>query len=108
MSKVDFAETAHKEIQGKCRRNGYVFFYDMTKDEFMDEAYDYIMKFPGWLIPISQEKEFIEDRNNDNIGEKWKGNYLMLGAFNDFEGTGEWLFSIEIDNETKPIKPGCV
>lgn len=108
MSKVSFAETAHKEIQGKCRRNGYVFFYDMTKDEFMDEAYDYIMKFPGWLIPVHQEADFINDRNNDNNCEKWKNNYFILHAFNAFEDDGKWHFSIEKDNETKPIEPGCV
>ena len=108
MSMVSMAERAHNETQKKCRKSGYVFFYDMTKDEFMKEADDYIMEFPGWLIPISQEKEFIKDRNNNNLGEKWKENYLILGAFNDFEGAGEWLFSIEKDNETKPIGPGCI
>ena len=46
MSKVDFAERAYRKIQIKYKSNGYVFFVDMTKEEFLDEAYDYIMHFP--------------------------------------------------------------
>lgn len=108
MSKVDFAERAYRKIQIKCKSNGYVFFVDMTKEEFLDEAYDYIMYFPGWLIPVSQERDFVNDRRSKAVGEKWSRYHLMLHAFNAFEDDGKWHFSIEKDNETKPIEPGCV
>lgn len=108
MSKVDFAERAYKEIQIHCKKNGYVFFVDMTKEEFLDEAYDYIMHFPGWLIPISMEQDFLKGRRSELIGENWDRFHLILHAFNAFEDGRKWHFSIEKDNETKAIKPECV
>ena len=99
-----FAEQSYYQIQKICNSNGYSFFFDLTKEQYLTEV-----KFPmfiimGWIIRIEQKVLFISNRDNT----KWTNNYLKLHVFHDFEGTGGWGFAIEKNGETSFIERGCV
>jgi len=97
-SRYKRAEMAYTEIQKYCKFKGYMFFLDMTDEEFIN--LDKIMfKVPGWLVPLDRKEEFISDRELGKYRDKWNDCYVILGVFHAFEYDGKWYFNVNIDGE---------
>lgn len=96
------AEIAYMEIQKYCKVKGYMFFPDMTEEEFVNLT-KIMFKVPGWLVPMDRKEEFISDRKLGKYRDKWKDCYLILGVFHAFEDDGKWYFSVNIDGKNMEI-----
>ncbi len=92
------AEIAYMEIQKYCKVKGYMFFSDMTEEEFVNLT-KIMFKVPGWLVPLDRKEEFILDSKLGKYRDKWKDCYLILGVFHAFEDDGKWYFSVNIDGK---------
>lgn len=92
------AEIAYMEIQKYCKVKGYMFFSDMTEEEFVNLT-KIMFKVPGWLVPLDRKEEFILDRKLGKYRDKWNDFYLSLGVFHAFEDDGKWYFSVNIDGK---------
>ena len=92
------AEIAYMEIQKYCKVKGYMFFPDMTEEEFVNLT-KIMFKVPGWLVPLDRKEEFISDSKLRKYWDKWKDCYLILGVFHAFEDDGKWYFSVNIDGK---------
>jgi hypothetical protein len=96
------AEIAYMEIQKYCKVKRYMFFQDMTEEEFVNIT-KIMFKVPGWLVPLDRKEEFISDRELGKYRDKWKDCYLILGVFHAFEDDGKWYFSVNIDGKNMEI-----
>ena len=92
------AEIAYTEIQNYCKFKGYMFFLDMTEEEFVNLT-KIMFKVPGWLVPLDKKEEFISDRKLGKYRDKWNACYVILGVFHAFEDDGKWYFSVNIDEK---------
>lgn len=93
-NRIKRGERAYKEIQKYCNSKGYMFFSDLTEEEFLNTV-EYIFNVPGWLIPHDKEADFISDRRAGSYRDKWQDYYLTLGVFYAFEDDGQWYFSVK-------------
>ena len=82
------AEIAYMEIQKYSKVKGYMFFPDMTEEEFVNLT-KIMFKVPGWLVLLDRKEEFILDSKLGKYRDKWKDCYLILGVFRAFEDDGK-------------------
>ncbi len=78
-------------------RTGCVFFFEPhSEEELRRKMKGFTFYIYGWLVPLQLVSKFLEaymDGNIDNV--KWGSYYRSLYYFDDFEGTGNMLLSVE-------------